>query len=249
MNRYKAGLTHLALSAAVASAIFLPIYFLWFPDILFEQAGGRDLFLLIASVDVTLGPLITFIIFVPGKRGLMFDLVVIATLQLAALGYGVWVLFESRPVYIVFVKDRFELVRASAVNDESLEKARAKGAPGLSITGPRLAGARIPKDADEQFRIMMSGFGGIDLQGYPQYHVPYDEVRDEVRAKAAPLAKLRTLNPGREAEIDAAVSNLSRKPDQVGFLPLRAGKVDLTVFVDAKSGDFLKMSSLRPWEY
>ena len=37
------------------------------------------------SVDVTLGPLITLIIFKPGKKGLLFDLVVIGMMQSAAL--------------------------------------------------------------------------------------------------------------------------------------------------------------------
>src|SRR5471032_481619 len=109
----RAALLHRALSAAIAALVFLPIYFYWYPDVLFESAGGRDLFLLIVSVDVTIGPLITLIIFVPRKWGLMFDLVVIAILQSTALSYGVWVLFESRPVFVAYVVDRFELVRAN----------------------------------------------------------------------------------------------------------------------------------------
>ncbi len=68
--RARAAGIHLALSATVAAAVFLAIYFFWYPDVLFESAGGRTLFLLIASVDVTIGPLITFIIFVPGRGGL-----------------------------------------------------------------------------------------------------------------------------------------------------------------------------------
>src|SRR4051812_39853954 len=96
-HRIRAATLHLALSAAIAAAVFLPIYFFWYPDVLFSKAGGRDLFFLILGVDVTIGPLITFVIFVPRKKGLAFDLAVIAILQTAALAYGVYVLFESRP--------------------------------------------------------------------------------------------------------------------------------------------------------
>ncbi|HSS27048.1 MAG TPA: hypothetical protein VLL50_03790, partial [Usitatibacter sp.] len=109
-----ASLAHIALSALIAFAVFLPIYFVWYPDVLFESAGGKDLFFLIVGVDVTLGPLITLVIFRPGKRGLLFDLVVIALLQTAALAYGVSVLFEARPAYIAYVKDRYEIVRANS---------------------------------------------------------------------------------------------------------------------------------------
>ncbi len=245
--RFRAGLIHLALSAAIAALVFLPIYFYWYPDVLFESAGGRDLFMLIVGVDVTVGPLITFVIFVPGKRGLMFDLVVIAIMQSAALAYGVYVLFESRPAYIVFVKDRYELIRANQFPEGELEKAHAKGYDNLSFTGPRLVGARMPDDIDEKFRIMISGFGGVDLQGYPRYYVPYDEVRPDVRAAGQPLEVLRRRNPQRAPEIAAELAALGRKEDEVRWLPLRAGKADLAVFVSAKTGEVLKITSLYPW--
>ena len=70
-HRIRAGLIHLSLSASIAALVFLPIYFFWYPDVLYDYAGGRDLFLLIVSVDVTLGPLITTVIFVPGGGVMM----------------------------------------------------------------------------------------------------------------------------------------------------------------------------------
>src|SRR5688572_1629501 len=108
MNRYRAAATHFALSVLVVGTVFLLVYFLWFPGPLFRGAGGRDLFLVLAMVDVTLGPLITLLIFRPGKRGLKFDLAVIALIQVAALAYGTHVVFEARPVWTVFLKDRFD---------------------------------------------------------------------------------------------------------------------------------------------
>src|SRR6188768_2276762 len=115
-SRYRAALTHFCLSVLVVGTVFLLVYFLWFPEPLFRGAGGRDLFLVLALVDVTLGPLITLIIFKPGKRGLKFDLATIAFVQLVALAYGTHVLFEARPVWVVFLKDRFDLVRANEVS-------------------------------------------------------------------------------------------------------------------------------------
>jgi cytochrome c oxidase assembly factor CtaG len=74
MNRYKASAIHFAISALVATLVFAAMSTFWYPGVFFDAAGGKDLFLLIAGVDVTLGPLITLIVFVPGKRGLRFDL-------------------------------------------------------------------------------------------------------------------------------------------------------------------------------
>ena len=246
-HRLRAGLIHLSLSAAIALAVFLPIYFFWYPDVLYQSAGGRDLFLLIVSVDVTLGPLITTVIFVPGKRGLLFDLVCIGVMQSLALAYGVYVLFESRPVYYVFVKDRFELVRANQYPEGELEKGDAKGYARLSLTGPRLVGAKLPTDAKEQMDMIMSGIGGVDVQLYPRFYVPYEEVRSEARKHGEPLQKLRDRNPARAAEVSALVAASGRKEEALRFLPLRAGKTDLTVVIDAASGEIVKISSLKPW--
>ena len=245
--RVKAALIHLTLSAAVAAAVFFPIYFYWYPDVLFESAGGRDLFFLIVGVDVTLGPLITLIIYKPGKRGLLFDLVVIAIMQTAALAFGVYTLFESRPVHIAFVKDRFEIVRANGFPPGELEKARAKGYDKRPWTGPDLVGVKLPTDPDEQFNLMISGFGGVDAQYYPRYYVPYAEVRGEVVKEARTLEVLRKRNPKRAGEIAQVLGQLGRKEEDVKFIPMRAGKNDLAVFVDAKSGEILKITSLFPW--
>src|SRR5688500_10728960 len=124
ISRWRASALHLGVSLVVAALVFAVIYFVWYPAPLFQSAGGRHLFALIALVDVTLGPLITLIVFRAGKPGMRFDLVTIATLQVAALAYGVWVLYEARPVWIVFVKDRYELVRANNVLDAELAKAK-----------------------------------------------------------------------------------------------------------------------------
>ncbi len=245
--RIRAALFHFTLSAVVAGAVFLPIYFLWYPGVLFESAGGRGLFFLTVGVQMTVGPLITLIIFKPGKWGLVFDLWVIGIVQAAALSYGVYVLFEARPVYIAFVKDRFEIVRANAFPEGELAKAHATGYDNLSWTGPRIVGVKLPTDPHERLELMESSFAGIDAENFPRYYVPYADVRGEVTAKAGPLDTLRKRNPQRAGEIGQALAAIGRKEEDVRFLPLRAGKDDLAVLVDAKSGEIVRIMSLFPW--
>ena len=212
-HRLRAGFIHLCLSAAIAALVFLPIYFIWYPDVLYESAGGRDLFLLIVAVDVTLGPLITTIVYVPGKWGLKFDLIVIGTLQLIALAYGVHVLFESRPVNIVFVKDRFELVRANAVPRRRRWRSSSSRAHGsLTWTGPRIVGAKLPTDSKERTDLMFSSIGGgPDVHLLPRYYVPYDEVRALAKEKGEPVEEAARAQPGRgKRGADRARSSLPR---------------------------------------
>ena len=249
MNRFQASLAHFAISVTVAFLVFLAVRFLWYPGPLFEGAGGRELFFVVVAVDVTLGPFITLIVFVPGKPGLRFDLATIAVLQVAALVYGLHAVAESRPVWIAFVKDRFELVRAIDIDPAD----RARAAPphdALSWTGPRYVGARVPRDPAAQLRLLDSAVvAGKDLHTYPQYYVPYAAVAGAVRARAAPIARLRELNPDRAAEVDGIAAGPGGEKGAIGFLPMRAGKRDLTVVVDARSGEPLRLSTLRPWEY
>lgn len=248
MNRYKASLTHFGISLAVAGLVYVAVRYFWYPGALFELAGGLELLLLIISVDVTLGPLVTLIIYKPGKWGLKFDLTVIGVLQFSALMYGLHSIAESRPVYITFVKDRFELVRAAELEDADI----AQGAPGfdsLSWFGYRLAGARPPKDPKEQLKHMdLAILGGKDVHLFPKLYVPYEQVAADAARVSGSMAKLRSLNPGGEAEVDALV-RAAGSEEGYGFLPMRAGKHDMTVVVRRKDGAVIALSALRPWEY
>lgn len=248
ITRWRAAAIHLSLSAVIAIAVLSAIYLVWYPGALFDVAGGFALFLLIAGVDVTIGPLVTLIIFRQGKKGLKFDLATIAVAQFAALLYGTSVLYESRPAWIVFVVDRFELVRANDI----LPQERPKAKPPfdvLPLTGPRVVGVRLPTDPEARFLLGFSGIAGRDVQDYPQYFVPYALVRSQVAARAKPYGDLRRFNPGAETRIAALPGKWGRAPGDLGFVPMRAGKADLTALVDRKTGDYLGTSSLHPWQY
>ena len=88
LNRWQASALHLALSAAIAVLVVTLMLLVWYPQQYFTAMGGDTLILILIGVDVVVGPLITLIIFDPKKKGLRFDLAVIAALQLAALAYG-----------------------------------------------------------------------------------------------------------------------------------------------------------------
>ena len=247
MNRYRASAIHLGISATIATLVFAAIYFVWYPDALFGAAGGRNLLLMVLAIDVTAGPLVTLIIFLPGKKGLAFDLWVIGILQASFLAYGVWSISEARPVYVAFVKDRFELTHANQIPDSVLVDAKMNRYFDLPWLGPKLVGVRFPTDADEKFKMMVSGMAGVDIHCYPQYQVPYEQVTKDVVAKSIRLQNLASFNRG--LSVPELAQRLGRKEDEVRYLPLRAGKVDLTVLIDAKTAAVLKIVNLKPWEF
>lgn len=243
--RIRAALAYLAATALVAAVVSSVAFFLWYPGPFFEAAGGFALMKLTVLVNLTLGPFVVFLIYKPGKWGLRFDLVTLAVLQLCALMYGVYVLFEARPAYVAFVKDRFEMARANGFSEGEL----AKGGPyaRLSVTGPLWVGVKMPTDPDEAYRLMVSGMGGVDAQYYPKYYIPYEAVKGDVAAHVQPIDLLRERNPAERARVDEAVAKCGKPESALGFVPMRAGKADLTVIVDRATGEVLRVSGVRPW--
>ncbi|HVY07428.1 MAG TPA: pilus assembly protein, partial [Burkholderiales bacterium] len=124
-SRLRAGGIHFCISAAIALLAALFVFVFWYPYPFRELSGGRELFLILVSVDVILGPLITVAIFNRAKplRELKRDLAMVGLLQLVALAYGMWTVFVARPVYVVFEYDRFRVVHAIEVPDSLLPKA------------------------------------------------------------------------------------------------------------------------------
>ena len=246
--RVRAAALHLALGALIAAIAFAWVRFAWYPGALFEATSSAKPMALIAAVLLVAGPLATLVVFVPGKRGLLFDLVVIGILQAGALAFGLWTVFEARPVYVVFVKDRFELVRNGDFPASEIARAASSPYLRLPLAGPMVTGAKLPRERIELERIMFLAPTGLDLHHMPQHYVPYDAVRGDAMAHAQRLEKLRTLNPPERARIDALPRETGVPGDSLGFLPMRAGERDLAVLLDRRNGEILAITGLKPWE-
>ena len=85
----------------------------------------------------------------------MFDLSVILVLQVAALAYGCYVMFDARPVYNVFIVDRFDLIAANQIDAETALSKAPPEFQSLPLTGPRVIAARRIDDPNRQCDITM----------------------------------------------------------------------------------------------
>ncbi len=247
-NRWQAFGIHLALSAVIVTALVAIMLLLWYPGAYFETMGGRGLLFLIAGVDIVLGPAITLVVYRLGKKGLKFDLAVIAILQLGALAYGGYLVFEVRPAFIVWVVDRFEGIAAQDVDRASLAKAKRPEFATLSLTGPKFAAARMPEDPAEREKILFTALaGGADLGNLPEHYVAYEELASEVVKRAKPLSTLKARHPTHEADIDAVRAKSGKGEADLGYVPMRARAGDMSVIVDARTGKVEGMLALDPW--
>ena len=227
---------HVAASAVVAACVALVTLGLWYPGPLGAMAGGRQLFLLVLSVDVVMGPLLTLVVFDRRKprSELVRDLAVIAVLQLGALAYGLNTVYIARPVAMVYEPGRFRLVTANDVRVEDLPKAREEYRR-LSLTGPLILGTRAARSGDERLESIELALKGFDVGQRPTLWQPYAESRTAALSAARPVQDLVTRYPGRKAELEDTLRELNLNAGDARFLPVLARK-DWVVILNS-SGD------------
>ena len=149
-DRFLAAGIHLLLSATALGALLAVTLLWWYPDFLFETDGGWTGLRIVVLVDLVLGPLLTFAVFVRGKRGLRFDLSLIAALQIGALLFGAWVLYSERPLALVFNDGRFYSVSRQ---DYTAAAQPVPDFSGIDTGRPRVLVIDPPEDVFEQSEV------------------------------------------------------------------------------------------------
>lgn len=246
MNRYKAAAVHLAISAALATAVISLLYFLWFPQPYFIAAGATRLVVILMGVDVGIGPLLTLIVVSPkkSKRLLKLDLLVIATLQFSALVYGVHIIAQSRPVFLVAEIDRLVLVSAGDLSDTDLAQGSTSVFRTRSWRGPVLVGA-LPPTGNAGIDLTTHTISdGKDIDRMPKFYVPYDQVIDKVMLRARELSKLKTTSDSELRQLNE-VSEADRST--VLALPIQRGEQSSTAIMSKQTKRPVAILGIDPW--
>lgn len=247
MTRFKACAIHFGISVLIGLGILSLMLGLWYPGGYFKLLGGSELLYIMLGVDVCLGPLLTFVVYKVGKKTLKFDLAVIALCQLCALIYGSNVMFQSRPVFNVFEKNKFKVTLASELKDgKQLKLAKKSNWRVLSLKGPLLVAAVPPTDSKENSEIIMAAANMLDWNLFPKLYVEYDEQRKEVLKNAKPLSNLRVVSAENKEVIDVFLKHENRDISSYVYLPIVAGYVVMTAVVDAKNADFIEIINVYP---
>jgi len=235
-DRLRAFRIHLVISLSVAALAAWLVFGIWYPYPYREISGGRELFLLVMSVDVVMGPLITLVVFNRAKTSLhlAMDFSVIGLLQLAALGYGLWAVFVARPVHLVFEYQRMAVVHAVDVDPGSLAQA-PRELQALPVYGPTLLSLRPLKNADEQMNSTMLAMAGVVQAAQPALWQPYELSRNDILETAKPVSQLKARFPSQSDVINAAIGRSGHQAENLRFLPLRARNKAWTVLIDAET--------------
>jgi hypothetical protein len=246
-DRARVAGVHFGLSFLLAVVAAGLVFGLWYPYPYREISGGRDLFLILITVDVLLGPLMTFTVFnrAKSRAALVLDFSVIGILQVTALAYGLWTVAEARPVHLVFEYNRFRVVHAVELPDDVKEKA-PPGIRPMPITGPTLLSLRPFKDGKEKFEVTMQALEGVEPTTRPQLWQDYALAKAEVLKAGRPVDDLTSRFKAQSDLIAQTVAVTGRPLDSLVYVPMIGRQYFWTVLVDAKTAEvvtFLPLDS------
>lgn len=132
MTRFKAFGIHLGISLLIFAALAALVVWVWYPGFFFQTDGGWQGIRIIVLVDLVLGPLLTLVVYKAGKPGLKMDLTLIALFQFACLIAGTYVVYNERPLAVVFVDGQFNAISANSFRNSDVDMPDFSQFPGPS---------------------------------------------------------------------------------------------------------------------
>ncbi|MDH3714495.1 MAG: hypothetical protein OET44_11680 [Gammaproteobacteria bacterium] len=215
---------HLGISLLIFTALAIAMVSHWFPGPFFATDGGWQGMRIIAAVDLVLGPSLTLIFFAPKRkkhRALLFDLVSIATVQVIALGWGTWTVYNQRTVAIAFSGHQFYSISYGALTDANATL-RADGKHpqdifALSDTHPRRVFVK-PLEKHEAGQFLADIFNGLpDLQLRSDRYLELAPHWDEIAEHALQMREFAKESP----DLAADVAELEDRLDELEFYRLK----------------------------
>lgn len=222
-RRARIALWHLLSSALLLGVVIAWVLAVWYPPPFGRLEGVLSVLLLLAFVDVVLGPTTTLIIASP-KKGyveLRRDIALIVAVQLAAAGYGVYSLAVARPAFIAFNADRFDVVSANELSPDALAAATDPQFARRPLLRPVLVHAEPPPSVEERQRILLSAAtGGPDLKHLPKYYRTWPGNQSAIRSRLRPVSDLTTHNEVAAGAIDRLVRSHQLDARTLKYVPI-----------------------------
>ena len=247
--RLKAFALHLTGSAVALTLIFGSLYLGWYRWPGWYLASVSSVVVVMAAVDLGLGPLLTFVIAGPSKprRELTRDISIIVAVQLCALIYGTMSLWSGRPLYYAFSVDELQVVQAYDLDPREVTLARQQKSEFVPhwYSLPRWIWAPLPQDPAQSSKIIASAIeGGDDVIGMPQYFKRWDEGLPALRAQLKKVDDQRYFLPKEKKHLKERMRAAGVPTDQPDTIPMTGRGRPLLAVIDPAS---MRITSLfRP---
>jgi hypothetical protein len=190
-------------------------------------------------------PLLTFLLYKPGKPGLVFDLCVVAFVQISALMYGMQVAYTERPYVTVFAIDRFEVLIQGDIDMQGVDPTLLED---HYWSGPAVFVARFPEDPKEHQQVIEETLfeGKPDIQKRPELWVSYDAASDDVFSRARPVRELMGNDSVADVELEALISANDQNVELV-YLPIVGKQHVFSLILDPATRLPVGLVDVDPW--
>jgi hypothetical protein len=227
---------HLLASAVALTLIFGILYFGWYRWPGWYLADVSQVVLVMAGVDLVVGPLLTFIIAAANKprRALARDIAVIVAIQLIALVYGTMSIWNGRPLYYAFSENVLQVVQAYDIGPDESARARQQNqelAPHWYCL-PRWIWAPLPQDPHERDRIVSSAVsGGDDVISMPRYFKLWEQGLPALRTQLKKVDDVGYFSAADKGQLKEQMRTAGLSTGQLNSIPLTGrGRPLLAVF-------------------
>lgn len=185
MSRFSAFGIHLGLSLIIFVGLAYLVIFQWYPGFFFETDGGWRGLRIIVFVDLVLGPLLTLVVYKHGKPGLRTDLTLIGFVQFTCLLAGTYIVYDERPIAIVYNDSRFSVMSADDYTNAGIPVPDLSDLPG---TGPKWVMVEIPQGLHEEADFRAEHFKAQrTINTLTELYQPFDFDHAQVRGQPISL--------------------------------------------------------------
>jgi len=238
--RLKAFGLHLLSSFIVLTLILGALYLGWYHWPGWYLADCVQVTGALIGVDLVIGPLLTLVIAAPKKprAELVRDIGVIAVVQLCALAYGTYALWNGRPLYYSFSEDVLQIVQAYDFDASELAWARKSDLPLAPhwYSLPRWIWAPLPDDPQEREKIISGSVaGGSDVIALPRYYRTWESGSPTLRAQLKPVDAIKYFSPYDKKILKARMQADGIPTDQANAMALTGRALPLLVVFDPGS--------------
>ena len=246
VNRFQAFALHLTTSAIIVSLFLALTFFVLYPPPLFKVEGTLSAIQILLGVDIVLGPLLTLVVFKPGKPSLKFDMAVIIAIQLAGFAYGANVIVSERPAIVSFAVDRFVVIPAADTKEMAMDKLDSKQVK-LKAIGPTYVYAEMPEDAAKYDLVFGPLEGKPDLERRPEFYRDFHANIARNFDKAIDLKKYVERYEDARDEVENYLKASGKSYADIAAFPVSGRQHDVAMVVDKKSKQLAGYIDINPW--
>ncbi len=246
MKKSRAALIHLWPSLVVLITIAALILLAWYPYPFLQLKNNDQFSALLILTAALIGPAMTWLMYKKGKRGMVFDLVVITLIQVVAIGWGTRALYLNRPYFMVFTVDRFEVISIREVDTGSIDNPEFLNKP---FAGTVELYANMPKDHQLFQKLIREVMfeGKPDIQFRPEFWSLYSDRQGLALEVSQPLQALHEARPEASRAIDTLVQAHGGNLNNLKFVPGLINDGQFTVILDAQTGAVIDFLGINPW--